>query len=54
MRPAFDPDHTDRYLASYEWCFNRRFDREKNVDRLARVAVQIAPAPYRSIAAVRS
>jgi hypothetical protein len=53
MRPAFDPDHTDRYLASNEWRF-RRFDREKNVDRLDRVAVQTAPAPYRLIAAVRS
>jgi hypothetical protein len=41
-------------LASYEWRFNRRFDLEKNVDRLARVAAQTAPAPYQSIAAVRS
>jgi ribosomal protein L37AE/L43A len=51
---SFDPQHTERYLASYEWRFNRRFDLDKNVERLARVAVQTAPAPHRSIAAVRS
>ena len=51
---SFDPQHTERYLASYEWRFNRRFDLDKNVDRLARVAVQTAPVSHRSIAAVRS
>src|SRR5262249_25421450 len=30
---------------------HRRFDLKKNIDRLARVAAQTAPAPYRSIAA---
>jgi ISXO2-like transposase domain len=43
---SFDPQHTERYLASYEWRFNRRFDLEKNVERLARIAAQTAPAPY--------
>ena len=38
----------------YEWRFNRRFDLDKNVERLARVAAQTAPAPYQSIAAVHS
>jgi hypothetical protein len=51
---SFGPQHTERYLASYEWRFNRRFDLEKNVERLARVAAQTAPARYQSIAAVRS
>jgi hypothetical protein len=51
---SFDPQHTERYLASYEWRFNRRFDLEKNVELLACVAAQIAPASYQSIAAVRS
>ena len=32
---SFDPQHTARYLAGYEWRFNRRFNHEKNVDRLA-------------------
>ena len=49
-----DPQHTERYLAAYEWRFNRRFELDRNVERLARVAVRTAPKPYRSIAAVRS
>jgi hypothetical protein len=49
-----DPQHTERYLAAYEWRFNRRFELDKNVERLARVAAMTAPQPYRSIAAVRS
>jgi hypothetical protein len=48
-----DPQHSARYLAAYEWRFNRRFDLAKNVDRLARVATRTKPKPYRSIAAVR-
>jgi hypothetical protein len=51
---SFDPQHTERYLAGFEWRFNRRFDLDKNVERLARVAARTAPAPYQSIAAVRS
>lgn len=47
-----DPRHTARYLAAYEWRFNRRFELDKNVERLARVAARTAPMPYRSIAAV--
>ena len=49
-----DPQHTERYLAAIEYRFNRRFELEKMVERLARVAVQTTPKPYRSIAAVRS
>ena len=49
-----DPHHVDRYLAAYEWRFNRRFDLRLNLGRLARVAAHTAPAPYRSIAAVRT
>ena len=49
-----DARHTPRYLAAYEWRFNRRFDLDKNVERLARVATVTAPKPYRSIAAVRT
>ena len=48
-----DPQHTERYLAAYEWRFNRRFELDRNVERLARVAARTAPMPYRSIAAVR-
>jgi hypothetical protein len=41
---SFDPEHTERYLASYEWRFSCRFNLDKNVHRLARVASQTAPA----------
>ena len=48
-----DPQHADRYIAAYEWRFNRRFDLDPNVQRLARVAVTTAPAPYRTISPAR-
>ena len=50
---SIDARHTPRYLAAYEWRYNRRFDLSANLDRLARVAVTIKPKPYRDIAAVR-
>ena len=49
-----DARHTDRYLAAYEWRFNRRFELDKNLERLGRAATATAPQPRRSIAAVRS
>lgn len=49
---SFDGQHADRYLAAYEWRFNRRFDLDRNIERLARVAVASPPSPYRSIALV--
>jgi ribosomal protein L37AE/L43A len=51
---SFDTQHAERYLAAYEWRFNRRFELDKNVERLVRAAVRIAPRPYRSIALVRT
>ena len=51
---SFDSQHCERYLASYEWRFNRRFDLAENLARLARVAAGTAPRTYRSIAAVRT
>ncbi len=50
---SFDVQHTDRYLAAYEWRFNRRFELDKNIERLARAALRTVPRPYRSIALVR-
>ena len=49
-----DERHTPRYLAAYEWRYNRRFDLPKNLERLARVAVATAPAPYRAMVPRRS
>jgi hypothetical protein len=48
-----DMRHTGRYLAGYEWRFNRRFDLTKNLARLGRAAAETEPQPYRKIAAVR-
>jgi hypothetical protein len=50
---SLDTRHADRYLAAYEWRYNRRFDLAKNLERLARVAAHTAPVPHRTIAAVR-
>lgn len=51
---SLDERHVPRYLAAYEWRYNRRFELPKNLERLARVAVATKPAPYSEIAAVRS
>ena len=50
---SVDIQHAERYLAAYEWRFNRRFDLAANVGRLLGAALHTAPAPYRSIALVR-
>ena len=50
---SFDPQHADRYLAAFEWRFNRRFSLGENIERLARVAARTAPQPYNSIASIR-
>lgn len=50
---SLDGQHTDRYLAAYEWRFNRRFDLARNVDRLTRAALATAPQPRSAIALVR-
>ena len=47
-----DPQHTPRYLAAFEWRYNRRFDLAENLGRLARVATTIKPQPHRSIIAI--
>lgn len=48
-----DARHTPRYLAAFEWRYNRRFELPKNLARLARVAMTIAPQPRKFIAATR-
>lgn len=40
--------HADRYLAAYEYRFNRRFRLDKMVERLVSAAAQTAPTPYRA------
>ena len=48
-----DARHTPRYLAAFEWRYNRRFELAKNLERLARVAMTIAPQPRSILAAIR-
>ena len=50
---SVDMRHTGRYLAGYEWRYNRRFDLAENIGRLGRAAAETEPQPYRKIAAVR-
>ena len=47
-----DPQHAPRYLAAFEWRYNRRFDLRENLRRLARAAVTIAPQPRKTIIAI--
>jgi len=49
-----DARHTPRYLAAFEWRYNRRFELSKNLERLTRVAMTIAPQPRYVLAAIRS
>jgi ribosomal protein L37AE/L43A len=48
-----DARHAPRYLASYEYRYNRRFNLPQMVERLAAIATQTGPRPHRFIAAVR-
>ena len=50
---SIDIQHTPRYLAAYEWRYNRRFELPKNLERLARVATTIAHKPKSAIAVIR-
>ena len=46
---ALGARHTARYLAAYEYRFNRRADLRGMVPRLAYVALRLPPTPYRTI-----
>ena len=47
------PFHAKRYLAAFEYRFNRRLDLPAMIERLAWVAVRALPTPYRMLADVR-
>lgn len=49
-----DPQHAPRYLAAFEWRYNRRFALQDNLSRLARAAATIQPQPRHSISAIRT
>jgi hypothetical protein len=44
---AVDEKHVPRYLAEFEYRFNRRHDLVSMIPRLAVVATTTAPMPYR-------
>jgi hypothetical protein len=39
--------HVPRYLAEFEYRFNRRYDLAAIIPRLAFIALRTAPMPYR-------
>lgn len=47
-----DSQHLPRYLAAYEWRFNRRFALGENIGRLARAALTTKPTPRQEIIAI--
>ena len=47
-----DPQHTPRYLAAFEWRYNRRFELAENLDRLARAALTTKPKPRKAMIAI--
>lgn len=46
---AISDAHNPRYLAEFEYRFNRRFDMGRMVERLAWVALRTPPMPYRPL-----
>jgi transposase-like protein len=45
------PAHAGRYLASFAWRYNRRFDLDSLIPRLVHSAVRTGPLPYRMLIA---
>src|SRR5215210_5003902 len=45
------PEHAGRYLASFAWRFNRRFQLSSLIPRLVHSAVRTAPLPYHQLIA---
>ena len=45
------PEHAGRYLASFAWRHNRRFQPESLIPRLVHSAVRTAPLPYAKLVA---
>ncbi len=44
---AIRPQHASRYLAAYEYRYNRRFDLARMVPALATIAAKTPPKPYK-------
>jgi predicted benzoate:H+ symporter BenE len=48
---SVSPDHAGRYLASFAWHFNRRFQLTSLIPRLVHSAVRTNPLPYYQLVA---
>ena len=46
-KPLIAPKHVPRYLAEFEYRFNRRYDLAAMLPRLTWAAVRTPPMPYR-------
>jgi hypothetical protein len=44
-------EHAHRYLASFAWRFNRRYQLDTILPRLVHSAAKTAPLPYRALVA---
>ena len=47
FKPVVGDTHVPRYLAEFEYRFNRRYDLAAMMPRLGYVAVRTPPMPYR-------
>ena len=45
------PDHAGRYLASFAWRYNRRYQLETMIPRFVHSAARTEPMPYRLLIA---
>ena len=45
------PDHAERYLASFAWHYNRRYQLQTMIPRFVHSAAQTSPMPYQTLIA---
>ena len=45
------PDHAERYLASFAWRYNRRYQLQTMIPRFVHSAAQTSPMPYQTLIA---
>ena len=45
------PNHAQRYLASFAWRYNRRYQVQTMIPRFVHSAARTNPVPYRSLIA---
>ena len=45
------PDHAERYLASFAWRYNRRYQLQTMIPRFVHSAARTSPMPYQTLIA---